>query len=323
MKRQIRWVAAAVIVLSLIWLFRPLPPVQPTPPGSIPPDESMFPIHPEAETLELSHGHKTDEAFVLLHGITNTPVQFREFAEILFQRGSNVVVPRMPFHGHEDRLTEAKSGFTAQIMLDEANRAVDRARLLGRRVKVMGLSVNGVTAAWISQNRADVDTVVIMAPFFAVKGMPDWTIAPVARLFARLPNFFVWWDFRQRENLGQNSLAYPRFSTRAMAGVMHFGLDVFREAESAPPEARRIVVVTSAIDQAVSNGRIGELVALWRRSAPGRVETYEFPADKNVPHDWMYPGQPDQQVETVYPILLNLLDHPAEPAVSAPAGIAR
>lgn len=280
----------------------------------------MFPIHPEAETLELSHGHKTEDAFVLLHGITNTPVQFREFAGLLFERGANVVVPRMPFHGHEDRLTEAKSGFTAQIMLDEANRAIDRAKLLGRRVKVMGLSVNGVTAAWIAQNRSDVDTVVIMAPFFAVKDMPDWMIAPVARLFARLPNIFVWWDFRQRENLGQNSLAYPRFSTRAMAGVLHFGLDVFREAESAPPEARRIVVVTSAMDLAVSNRRIGELVALWQRSAPGRVETHEFPAEKNVPHDWMYPGQPDQQVETVYPILLDLLFAPDRRSTPAKMG---
>ncbi len=322
MKRKIWWLVV-VIVVALLWLLRPLPPVQPTPSGSSPPDESHFPIHPEAETQELSHGHKTEDVFVLLHGITNTPVQFRSFADILFARGANVVVPRMSFHGHEDRLTDAKSGFTAQLMLDEANRAVDRAKLLGRRVNVMGLSVNGVTAAWIAQNRADVDTVVVMAPFFAVKGMPDWTIAPVARLFARLPNIFVWWDFRQRENLGPSSLAYPRFSTRAMAGVMHFGLDVFREAASVPPEARRIVVVTSAMDQAVSNDRIGELVTFWRRSAPGRVESYEFPADKNVPHDWMYPGQPDQQVETVYPILLNLLDHPVEPAVSAPAGIAR
>ncbi len=319
MKRKI--LLGAVIVLAAVWVFRPLPPVLPTLPGSAPPDESGFSIHPEAETFELNHGSQTEEAFVLLHGITNTPVQFRSFAEILFARGANVVVPRMPFHGHEDRLTDAKSGFTAQLMLDEANRAIDRARLLGRRVKVMGLSVNGVTAAWVAQNRADVDTVVIMAPFFAVKGMPDWTIAPVARLFARLPNLFVWWDFRQRENLGPDSLAYPRFSTRAMAGVLHFGLDVFREAESAPPKARRIVVVTSATDQAVSNERIGELVALWLRSAPGRVESYEFPADKNVPHDWMYPGQPDQQVETVYPILLNLLDHPAAPS-SAGAGTA-
>ena len=323
MKKQIRIAAVLVLLLAISWLFRPLPPIHPPLPGSLPPDEGGFFIHPEAESLELNHGFKTDEAFVLLHGITNTPVQFREFAEILFQRGANVLVPRMPFHGHADRLTDAKSGFTAQLMLDEAIRAVDRARLLGRRVKVMGLSVNGVTAAWIAQNRADVDTVVIMAPFFAVKDMPDWTIAPVARLFARLPNIFVWWDFRQRENLGKNSLAYPRFSTRAMACVLHFGLDVFREAQSAPPRARRVVVVTSAMDQAVSNERIGELVALWRRQAPGHVEAYEFPAEKNVPHDWIYPGQPDQQVKTVYPILLNLLDHTAEPADSAPAGIVR
>lgn len=294
-------------VLAGLVAFWPLPPIGATPSGSAAADESAFEIHPLGRTIIRDHGHRTPRAYVLLHGITNTPAQFQDFGELLFQRGANVIIPRMPFHAHADRMTDAKRFLTAQAMLDEATRAIDLAKSLGQRVSVMGLSVNGVTAAWIAQNRSDVDTVVVMAPFFATKGMPDWAIAPAARIFARLPNFFVWWDFRQRESLGPDSLAYPRFATRPMAEILHFGLDVFREAASAAPQARRIVVVTSASDQAVSNARADELAALWLARAPSRVESYEFPATMNIPHDWIYPGQPDQQVETVYPILLRLL----------------
>lgn len=294
------------VVVGLV-AFWPLPPVGGAPSGSVAADESAFDIHPLGRTIIQNHGHRTARAYVLLHGITNTPVQFQDFGELLYQRGANVIIPRMPFHAHSDRMTDAKRLLTAQAMLDEANRAIDLAKSLGDRVSVMGLSVNGVTAAWIAQHRSDVDTVVVMAPFFAIKGMPDWAIAPTARIFARLPNIFVWWDFRQRESLGPESLAYPRFATRPMAEILHFGLDVFREAESAAPQARRIVMVTSASDLAVSNTRAGELAALWLARAPGRVQSYEFPAWMNIPHDWIYPGQPDQQVKTVYPILLRLL----------------
>lgn len=109
MRRKMKLAAALLLLLAACWFVAvvclPLPPVLPTLAGSAAPDESLFAIHPEAMTVELNHGHKTDEVFVLLHGITNTPVQFREFAEILFLRGANVLIPRMPFHGHEDRLT--------------------------------------------------------------------------------------------------------------------------------------------------------------------------------------------------------------------------
>ncbi len=300
-------VLAVLVGLVGLVVFWPLPPVGPTLPGREAPDETAFDIHPLGRTIIRDHGYKTERAYVLLHGITNTPAQFQKFGDLLFEGGANVIIPRMPFHAHSDRMTDAKGSLTAQAMLDEANRAVDQAKSLGRRVSVMGLSVNGVTAAWIAQNRNDVDTVVVMAPFFAVKGMPDWAIAPVARIFARLPNFFVWWDARQRETLGPDSLAYPRFATRPMAEILHFGLDVFREAASEAPRARRIVMVTSASDMAVSNARAAELAALWAARVPGNVESYEFPAEKKIPHDWIYPGQPDQQVETVYPILLQLL----------------
>lgn len=290
------------------WLFfSPLPEIRPVPEEAKAPDKSTAELHALGRTLEMNQGHPTEDVYVLLHGVTSTPIQFEAFGKLLYDRGANVLIPRMPFHGHQDRMTGAHQFFTAQVMLDEANRAIARAKTMGRRVTVIGLSVNGITAAWIAQNRADVEAVVIMAPLLAAHGMPDWTIAPAARLFSLLPNFFVWWDFQEKKNLGGDSPTYPRFSTRSLASMLQFGLVVFREAEATAPQVHRILLMTSARDVAINNHRVEELADLWKASSPGHVETYQFPAELDVPHDWMDPSQPDQRVDIVYPILLELL----------------
>ncbi len=307
MRRVLVVVGLPVAAFGWLLFFGPLPEILPVPGEAKAPDKGVAELHPLGGTVEMNHGHPTEDVYVLLHGVTSTPVQFQAFGKLLYDRGANVLIPRMPFHGHQDRMTGAHKFFTAQVMLDEANRAIARAKTMGRRVTVIGLSVNGITAAWIAQNRADVEAVVIMAPFLAARGMPGWSIAPVARLFSLLPNFFVWWDFQEKENLGEDSPTYPRFSTRSLASLLQFGLVVFREAEAVPPQVRRILLMTSAWDSAINNRRAGELADLWKASAPGRVETYQFPEELEVPHDWMDPSQPDQRVDLVHPILLELL----------------
>ncbi|HEU4333668.1 MAG TPA: hypothetical protein VFT32_04175, partial [Candidatus Eisenbacteria bacterium] len=52
----------------------------------------------------LTHGGKTERAVVLLHGFTNCPKQFDSLAAILYARGFNVYLPRMPRHGLADRM---------------------------------------------------------------------------------------------------------------------------------------------------------------------------------------------------------------------------
>ncbi len=286
----------------------PLPPVTATPKGAQAPDAGSPEIDPAGHGIEMIQEGNNGEVFVLLHGITNTPQQFRPFGELLFRRGASVLIPRMPFHGYTNRMTPAPADLTAQMMLDEANRTIDRAKTLGRKVTVMGLSVNGVTAAWIAQNRADVDRVILLSPFFGPNGVPSAFIAPLSRLFVRLPNFFVWWDPQKKEAIGAGTLTYPRFATRPLADVMALGGQVFSEAKKAPMQAPRALLVTSAADKAINLPRTRELVNLWNARTPGRVESYEFPMEDGVPHDFMDITQPDQRVDLVYPALLKLLD---------------
>jgi len=310
MRRALRILAGLILsaVLALLALmFWPVPPFQSPPSGDRAPDAGSPEIRPGSGTIEMNHGRVTDRVYVLLHGVTNSPVQFRDFGKRLFDTGANVFIPRMPFHGYRDRMTDAQRLFTAQVMLDEANRAIDHAKTLGRKVTVVGLSVNGTTAAWVAQNRPDVEQAVLLAPLFAPAGLPDWLVGPLARLFSRLPNFFVWWDADAKENLAGNPEVYPRFATHSMATTLLLGLEVFRQARQTPPAVPRIVVITSAADRAINYPEVAELIRLWEKSAPGAVKAYQFPAEMKVPHDFIDPQQPDQQVERVYPVLLEII----------------
>jgi pimeloyl-ACP methyl ester carboxylesterase len=265
-------------------------------------------VLPKCTTQLLEHGQPTERVFVLLHGLSNCPAQFSELGRQLFERGHNVLIPRLPYHGEEDRLTTEWGGLTAEKMLEAGNQAVDLARSLGREVTVAGLSINGATVAWMAQNRDDLQKAVLLAPFLASAGLPDWTLAPVERILLRLPNMFFWWDSKAKENLKGPSYAYPRFPTRVVGETMMLGRSVLEESRILPARCPSILTVTSAHDTAANNVVADQLVANWRRLRPIGVDSFEFPADERVPHDFIDPNQPHQRIDLVYPKIIQLLE---------------
>ena len=254
------------------------------------------------------HDAPTEHVFVLLHGLTNSPEQFDKLGRMLFERGHNVVIPRTPGHGDADLMTDALSVFTAKAMLDYANLAITLARPLGRHLTVAGLSINGATTAWAAQNRGDVDRAVLLAPFFAPHGLPQFAIKPLSQLLIRLPNVFLWWDPVHKDQFFADSHAYPRFSTRSIGETMRLGAGVFGESEKSAPACGAILIVTTASDLAANNTVIARLAANWREHRPASVAAYEFPASENVPHDFIDPSQSDQRVDLVYPRLIEMLE---------------
>ena len=268
--------------------------------------ETPASVREDSRDLVLEHGHPTKRAFVLLHGLSNSPVQFAELGRQLFERGENVFIPRMPYHGEKDRMTEEWGKLRAQDMLDSANRAIALAHGLGQEVIVVGLSVNGTTAAWFAQNRDDLSRVVLLSPFFAPAGLPPWLVPPVERLLIRLPNMFFWWNPALKEKNPGPPQAYPRFPTRVIGETIRLGQAVLREAVGEAPRTADIVVITTASDRAVDARPIQRLVEEWRTHRPEAVRTFEFPKEEAVPHDFIDPAQPDQRVDLVYPKLLEL-----------------
>jgi len=264
-------------------------------------------IDPQTLGVTLSHGRKTREVYVLLHGLTNCPPQFRRLADLLYRSGANVVIPRFPFHGYRDRMTDAHQNLSAPLLISTAEAALAQARPLGRKVNVIGFSAGGVTAAWVAQNRSDVNQVMLLAPFFSIGFLPDWMALPTRDLFSTLPNAFIWWDPRQGRNLKGSPFAYPRFSTRAVSQLIELGARVFADARREAPRARKIEILVNPADLAVNNARTAALRKLWERRAPGTVKFRSLPAEWKLPHDFVDPWHPDQRIDQIYPIILRQL----------------
>ncbi len=65
------------------------------------------------DSILSTHDAPVRRVFLLLHGLTASPLQFAAFGNLLFDRGANVLIPRLPYHGYGDRLTSALEALTA------------------------------------------------------------------------------------------------------------------------------------------------------------------------------------------------------------------
>jgi len=264
-------------------------------------------------TRLLTHGHPTAWAVVLVHGYTNCPKQFALLGEQLHQRGHNVLIPRMPYHGLQDRLTPKLADLTGQQLAQLVDDTVDIARGLGEQVVFVGLSAGGVLAAWAAQQRADVARCVIISPSFFMASLPPIWNKFLTNLMLTLPNFFVWWDAKLKAETKLRH-AYPRLSTRALGHIFDLGLAVQTAARRGTPRAQQIWMVINPSDPAVNNAVAEKLMTHWRQTANGKTHTYTYPREWHLIHDIIDPEQIEQQVERVYPPLIALIETGQTPA---------
>ena len=320
-------VIAALLLLGLGWLLRPLPlqDLVSTDNPATSYDEAMarwdetrakeagLPLHDGGRSIVLTHGYETERVFVLLHGLTNAPRQFRELGEKLFATGANVVIPRLAHHGLADRMTDAHAALTARDLIRYAQYGVDLAQGLGKNVTVVGLSISGISAAWLAQNRDDIDEVFLLAPLFGPAVAPDALTPAFAAALQRLPNQMLWWDPRVRENLPGPPYNYPRFPTRGLGEALRLGLDTAQPDRTL--RVNRLGVILTENDLAVNNRRTRRLVEQWRAASPDtEIFLHEFPAEENIPHDFIDPLQPDARTDKVNTLLVEWLTDTKKPA---------
>jgi carboxylesterase len=257
----------------------------------------------DARSALLDHGVRTSRVIVLVHGFTNSPRQFRELGQLLFDRGYNVLIPRLPEHGLRAGDVGALKTLTAERYRDYADRAVDDARGLGDSVIVVGLSAGADVAIWIAQHRPDVTRVVVIAPAISLARVPGPLDAPVMNLMTRVPNL----TFHQTPDTLRPH-AYFGVSTRAVGQTLRFGASVMSDVERGGPAVHDLALVVNANDHTIDAGPVARIADVWGRRDATRTALYRFPADLRLPHDVIDATQRCGMPDVVYPVVIALLE---------------
>ena len=263
-------------------------------------------VNPLCHTRLYTHGQKVERALVLLHGFTNCPQQMDALGRQFHERGWNVLIPRYPRHGYNDRLNTSIAELRADHLVAVANRAALAGAGLGEHLTVAGLSLGAILTGLLAQHEETVDRAVLIAPMLGLKPIPGPVMNMLSRAAPRLPNFYLWWNNRLKDQLGP-PYGYPRFATHAYAALFECGRRLVESARKNPPRARAIAVVTNAAEPGLDNRFTYRLVGSWRAHG-GAVETFEFAAADHLPHDLIDPGNANQRTEYVYPTVTRLIE---------------
>ena len=275
-------------------------------------------VNPLCHTRLLGHGAKTARTIVIFHGISNCPQQFAALAALLYARGYNVLLARLPRQGMADRLSDAPAAATAEEAVAAGQSLVDIAHGLGDEVTVVGMSGGGTLAAWLAQNRPDIARTVLVAPMFGVQAFPASLTRPIAMAVRLLPNWWGWFDPVLQEKAPGPQHAYPRYSSRTIAEYLRLGAEVADAARAGAPAVHDIRIVNNLNDESV-RPELARAVATEWQAHGASVFLYEFPVSAGLKHDLIDPGQPDAAVDVVYPYLLEVITSAHPPARQGPA----
>lgn len=263
-------------------------------------------VNPLCRTRLYTHGRRVERALVLLHGFTNCPQQMDLLGRQLHERGWNVLIPRYPRHGYTDRLNTTIAELRADHLVALANRSALAGAGLGERLTIAGLSLGAILAGLLAQTNSGIERAVLIAPMLGLKPIPGPVMSALGSLASRAPNFYMWWNGKEKDRLGP-AYGYPRFATHAYAALFECGRRLVRSAREEAPKTRSITVVTNAGEPRLDNRFTYRLVESWRRHG-AIVDTYEFPAGDRLPHDLIDPGHAAQNTALVYPVITRLIE---------------
>lgn len=255
----------------------------------------------------LVHGERTPRAYVMVHGITNSPEQWLELGQTLYDQGHNILILRMPYHGMKSHLVSELKALKPQDLRFYADQAVDIGAGLGDEVVVVGISGGGGVGAWMAQNRTEIDRALLLAPFFGVHGVPNFANKLLANAFSRLPNIVLDNPLEPRHNW-----VYRGEATRGVAAFLEIGRTVIQGAAKGTGPAGRVIVLTTTKDDTASNNATVDLVDLWRKNGIN-VNADEFAPELDIPHNSVDPAADPVTKQMVYDRILELLGEQSSP----------
>jgi carboxylesterase len=255
-------------------------------------------VHESGKSFLLTHGQKTPRVYVLIHGVTNSPTQWLEFGQMMYERGHNVLIVRMPYHGLKSNSVSELKKLTPQDLRVYGDQVIDIAAGLGDEVYVAGISGGGAVTAWAVQNRPEVDRAFMVSPFFGVGEVPDALSNLLMNAFSHLPNFDT---FSADETI--RDYAYPGQATRAVADFLVLGHSVRVDAKKGAAPHVPVFVQTTVLDLAANNKSTEIVVDLWKK-AGADVTTSQFDISQGVPHNSVDPAEKPEIRQLVYDKML-------------------
>lgn len=257
--------------------------------------EEELPVANEnGRSIFLTTGAKTEDAYLLIHGLSNSPKEFEELGQMLLANGHNVLILRMPYHGLESLHIREVNPLTPEDLRAYGDEVVDIAAGLGENVHVIGISGGGAVGAWIIQNRDEVRRAALLAPFFGIKQVPTFLDSTVKNALLRLPPLYI--VHPRRAN---RFWMYSGESGRGAAVFMDLSQTAAAQAAAAPPAVRDILILTSASDQAVDNAWSARVAEDWRAQGAA-VATHEFEQALAIPHASIDPFVEPEKRQLVY-----------------------
>lgn len=265
-------------------------------------------VLPISQTRFLTKGEPTKTAILFFHGYTSSPQQFTPLGELCHKKGWNVFIPRVPHHGHKTRIDESTRKLTQDELVEFANSSLDLTLALGEKVIVAGLSMGGVLTAFLAQTRSGISKAVVISPSLGYCVIPNPFLSLAMKFTMLRPDYMHWWNEEKKELDPGPEYAYAWFSAHGLAHITDLGFKTMKLARSEPPKTGNIWLTINDNDELVDNTNAKKLVASWRRTKPDAVHFHNFPMEMGLVHDLISLEQPKQQVDKVYPKLMEIFE---------------
>jgi pimeloyl-ACP methyl ester carboxylesterase len=262
-------------------------------------------INPVSLTTAITHPQPMAKVAVLYHGFTNSPKQFEQLGQQLFEQGYNVYIPRLKYNGHKSRTSRAMKHLTVQDLIDYVDDSIQIAQALGDQVIVMGLSGGGTMALWAGL-KYNLKQVVSIAPFIDPMYYPKRLRRLIVQLIRILPNFFLWWESDVKEKIDSPPYAYAWFSTKAIGRFLQVAISLENELHKNNPKTKNFTLVLNQVDTAANPQRLSSFIHKLQE-AQADVDEVIFKAEEKIHHDMIDPNQQGQKVNLVYPRIIQNL----------------
>nr|AGU11695.1 Alpha/beta hydrolase family [uncultured organism] len=262
--------------------------------GLVEADNGNAQVRVECRSQALVHPEKTAKAVLMLHGYTSCPKDYVEMAQLFYDRGYNVYVPREPHHGLQNVATSSDVG--AIGLVEYADESMDVVAGLGEEVGVIGMSGGGVLATWLAENRTDsVSHLLALSPFY----QPDSSQAPplVLKPLTVLFGYRVLPD----RNVGDTN-----FTLSGLGQYLRIVANL--EEEPKNPELRSVAVAWSAEDPYIDQGEAVERPDNLADANGLKLATHEFGPERNLPHNIVAAQELGDRAEETYELYLDLYE---------------